>query len=170
MGSSSDSYSISRTNAVKYGVTVERPMTCPGRARCLYRYCDDLSFKASAGCPCAWEVDYAAQLERAYRRTYDHPAMRRYLEDLDEIIEALVVNGLKRNRISFRSNRAWSFARTDPVKASDEMKLCDRYFVACLRELDGVLTRLGEAMRQADEAAEVRRRYSGMVFSTPSTS
>lgn len=167
MAKNSDSYAVSRTNAMKFGVTVNRPMTCPGRERCRYRYCDDMSFEAPAGDLCPWEVSYAAALEAGYRRTYDYPAMRAQVDDFDEVIEALVANGLKRNRISLRSNRGCDLAGDDEARMRSwvEFKLCDRYMTACLRELERIVARFADALARIAEASEALRKLrTGMVF------
>lgn len=166
MAKNNESYAVSRTNAMKFGVTVSRPMTCPGRERCHYRYCDDLSFEAPAGDVCPWEVSYAAALEAGYRRTYDYPAMRAQIADLDEVIETLVANGLKRNRISLRSNRGCDLTANDDARMRSwvEFQLCDRYMTACLRELERILGRFADAFARIAEASEaLRQRRTGMV-------
>ena len=167
MTKSTRSYDVSRTNAMKFGVTVDRPMTCPGRERCRYRYCDDLSFESPHGRECPWETNYAAMLDASYRRTYDFPAMREEIENLDAIIETLVANGLKRNRISFRTNRTCDLAVDDEARLRSwvEFQLCDRYMAACLRELDSILERFDVALTRISEAsAATRKRRTGMVY------
>lgn len=166
MAKKNGSYDVSRTNAMKYGVTVDRPMTCPGTERCRYRYCEDLSFEPPHGSYCPWETNYAAMLDASYRRTYDFPAMREELENLDEIIETLVSNALRRNRISFRTNRSGDmFTGISPTESWTEYQLCDRYLASCLREIESILAIFDTAL--AAIAARGRtgiRRRTGMVY------
>lgn len=164
MAKTADSYVVSRTNATKYAVAVDGPMLCPGHHRCRYRWCESLS-TCCPGERCAWEAAFAENLERHYRKVYDFEALRQQMPDLDECIERMVNNDLRRNRISFRSNRAWSCVEDGRLteKAYREFDICDKYLIACIHEREQLhesLDRAGDAVD--DQLEHLRRKRLGL--------
>lgn len=145
------SYSVSRTNAMKYGVTTNGPVICPGWDRCRFRWCAD---KATPGTPCSTESQMARSHEAHYRRVYDYPALRQELADVDNVISKLVNNDLKRRRILLRANEAW---KAEGSERQHEFLLADRYFAACLNEYRELLAQIDVARRRVRDALALRR-------------
>lgn len=161
MGNGSPSYTVSRTNATKFGVTTNGPMLCPGWARCRLRWCEGCD---AAGSACPVEKAIAGSHEAHYRRVYDCPRLREQLRNLDELLIGMVNNDLKRRRILFRMNDAWNAGHD---KQWQEFSLADRYLAACLNEYQTLLQVLADAQARVYELLIIEKSQRPLMPGAP---
>ena len=153
MDLASAAYALSRWNATKWGTHVGGFLPCPGIETCRYKHCLDAGFAPSSpGCPCSFEVVYAAAHEKAFRAQWSYVADARCVDFKSLVTESTVI-ALQRLRIAARANAAW--ALTDGTgglapEAHREIELTTRYAVTLGHRWFSLL---GELYQAAGEIA-----------------
>jgi len=150
-------YSLTRWNALRFGIHHDGPIPCLGIDRCKLRHCTGTSYIPPGNAePCPWEMDYHRALIRSFVRRYTPP--EGFLRaDVHTVAPQAANLALRRLRASIRSNRAWVFDADGSLPSTfyHEDQLSHRYYNTITNEAL-TLTRGVEEATSAQDPADSR--------------
>ena len=149
MAKSTESYAVSRTNAVKYGIHIDGCVPCRGIDRCVYREGCPAHERGlqlpEPGAACPVEASYATVVASSLRETWR--SLDGYVDSgLESLVHDAVVAILQRERVRRRQAAAWDLAEQEEWDSFlAEYALCDRYYAAALNRWATILERVERA-------------------------